>query len=99
MIDRRLTEKQAAILGIIARCIEKQGVPPTVRELGDLAGIASPNGVHGHLKALQHKGFLTFQPRKARSIRLTGPSEVDKLRGRVKELEDELIARGGKPWA
>jgi repressor LexA len=45
---------------------------PSLREIGDQFGIASPNGVVGHLKALARKGLLTFGGAKARAIQLCG---------------------------
>ncbi len=51
-----LTERQEAILRFIARQAEKQGYPPTIREIGEQFGIRSTNGVNDHLKALERKG-------------------------------------------
>jgi SOS-response transcriptional repressor LexA len=55
-----------------------EGRMPTVRELGRLMGISSPNGVCGHLRALSKKGLLTFEGRKSRGIRLTEPSPLER---------------------
>lgn len=45
---------------------------PTVREIGDEFGIASPNGVICHLTALERKGWITVGQMQARSIRVPG---------------------------
>lgn len=52
-----LTERQAAILCYILQCW-MSGFIPTYRGIGDEFGIASTNGVVGHLKALQRKGYI-----------------------------------------
>jgi len=44
--------------------------PPTVRELGEILLIGSPNGVSDHLKALVKKGWITHDPMTSRGIRL-----------------------------
>ena len=44
---------------------------PTLREIAAAMGIASVNGVQGHLKALQKKGVLKHTPGIARGIELT----------------------------
>jgi repressor LexA len=43
---------------------------PTVREIADRFRIRSPNGVAGHLRALERKGYIDRRAFKARSIRL-----------------------------
>jgi SOS-response transcriptional repressor LexA len=54
----RLTDRQKVILDIITNHIVQEGIPPTLREIGRAAGIASLNGVVDHLKALYRKGWL-----------------------------------------
>lgn len=65
-----LTPRQRAILEYIACTIEAHGFPPTIQEIGERFTIASTNGVHDHLRALERKGFIE-RSSKARSIRLT----------------------------
>lgn len=96
---KQLTDRQAIVLGVIRDSIRRYGFPPTLREIGDRAEIKSPNGVMGHLDALEKKGWIVRNDAIARGIRLTGPSEVDLLKARVAELEAENISLGGKPWA
>lgn len=65
-----LTSRQREVFECIKRRINTFGYGPTVREIGDSVGINSPNGVVGHLKALQKKGLISRQPHLSRSIRL-----------------------------
>lgn len=64
-----LTQRQRQILELIARRIEDQGYPPTIREIGEEMGIKSTNGVNDHLKALERKGYLRREGLKSRALR------------------------------
>jgi len=77
-----LTRRQTEILGYINRQYEKNGIPPTLREIGNATGIGSTNGVNDHLEALKKKGFLKRYPQNARSN--------IPVRSFVTELRDEL---------
>ena len=50
---------QLRLLALIQQHKEYHGYPPTTRDLCRLAGIGSPNGVFGHLKALQGKCLIS----------------------------------------
>jgi repressor LexA len=63
-----LTDRQLEVLRYIARQIEDQGYPPTIREIGEALDIRSTNGVNDHLKALERKGYLTRDPVKSRAL-------------------------------
>lgn len=66
------TERQLEILRFIAREIEVDGFPPTVREIGEEFEINSTNAVADHLRALVRRGLLEQRPRmRARSLKLT----------------------------
>jgi len=62
-----ITEPQQRTLEVIRALIEKNGFPPTVKELGEVLGI-TPASVHDQLKQLERKGYITREARKARSI-------------------------------
>ena len=66
-----LTLKQKAIYEFIKDKIVNRGYGPTVREIGDEFGIKSPNGVMGHYKALEKKGWIEREPGLSRGITLT----------------------------
>lgn len=76
---RDLTDRQALCLQAIKAFIAKHTVPPTLRELGDLIGINSTNGVNDHVKALIRKGYLEAPDGsiKSRGIRLAKAPPVD----------------------
>jgi len=52
----------------------QKGYPATVREIADAVGIRSLNGVVCHLQALRRKGYVTWEPNHARTLR---PLEMD----------------------
>ncbi|QDV17735.1 LexA repressor [Gimesia panareensis] len=72
MIDQKvkLTERQQAIYQFLKDKIINRGYGPTVREIGDAFDIRSPNGVMGHLKALERKGLIKRKSHISRSIQL-----------------------------
>ncbi len=65
---RELTEKQKNILEFIEDFADREGMAPTVYEIGEKFGIKTST-VFAHLKALQRKNQLT-RSSKARSIAL-----------------------------
>ena len=67
----QLTARQHEIFDMIYERIINRGYGPTVREIADQFGIASPNGVVCHLKALEKKGLNIRSPNKSRAIELT----------------------------
>lgn len=71
---RKLSEMQKKIYDYIASCIQAQGYPPSVREIGEAVGLKSPSTVHFHLKHLAEAGYLEIGAGKGRAITLTHPS-------------------------
>jgi repressor LexA len=68
MSDHQLTERQIDILRFIERTVGERGYPPSVREIGQEVGLASPSTVHSHLTTLQELGYLRRDPTKPRAI-------------------------------
>ena len=70
-----LAPRQKEVLDFIAASIQQQGIPPSLREIGDALGIRSTNGVADHIKALVKKGYLNrvdgAGSGRARALRLT----------------------------
>lgn len=57
-----LTPRQQLVLNFIAETIERRGIPPSIREIGDALNISSLRGVTDHLEALQSKGHIHRAP-------------------------------------
>lgn len=68
-----LSNMQKKIYEYIARCIQQQGYPPSVREIGEAVGLKSPSTVHFHLKHLEEVGMIEKGAGKGRAITLTAP--------------------------
>ena len=71
MTDKQLTARQQEILVFIERTVGDRGYPPSVREIGNAVGLASPSTVHSHLDTLQKLGYLRRDPTKPRAIEVT----------------------------
>jgi repressor LexA len=71
-----ITEPQRSTLRAIRAFIAKRGFPPTMKELGDILGIA-PASAHEQVSQLVRKGFVRRDPRKARSIEIVEEPEQD----------------------
>lgn len=72
------TDRQAEVLAAVVRHMAAHcGQTPSVREIGDAMGIASPNGVVYHLRALHRKGLIELPAGvQARGIRVTGLADA-----------------------
>ena len=69
-----LSAMQQRIYDYIAACIQTQGYPPSVREIGEAVGLRSPSTVHFHLKKLADAGVIEIGAGKGRAITLTHPA-------------------------
>ncbi|MGH2997103.1 MAG: transcriptional repressor LexA [Gaiellaceae bacterium] len=67
-----LTGRQQEIWDFLVEYVERHGYPPTVREIGEAVGLASPSTVHAHLANLERAGLLRRDPTKPRALELTG---------------------------
>jgi repressor LexA len=72
-----LTARQQEIWQYLAEYVDEHGYPPTVREIGDAVGLASPSTVHAHLANLERAGFLRRDPTKPRAIELVGRRKAE----------------------
>jgi repressor LexA len=68
--DQVLTERQRQILDFLTKYTDAHGYPPTVREIGEAVGLASPSTVHAHLANLERAGLIKRDPTKPRAIEL-----------------------------
>ncbi|HXG76648.1 MAG TPA: transcriptional repressor LexA [Gaiellaceae bacterium] len=67
-----LTTRQQEIWQFLVEYVDEHGYPPTVREIGDAVGLASPSTVHAHLANLERAGLLRRDPTKPRALELVG---------------------------
>jgi repressor LexA len=81
-----LTGRQQEIWDFLVDYVDRHGYPPTVREIGEAVGLASPSTVHAHLANLERAGLLRRDPTKPRALELVGrepaalgPAELPRL--------------------
>jgi repressor LexA len=71
-----LTARQQEIWQFLVDYVDRHGYPPTVREIGQAVGLASPSTVHAHLANLERAGLLRRDPTKPRALDLVGHRRV-----------------------
>jgi repressor LexA len=94
-----LTERQQQIWNYLVEYVDRHGYPPTVREIGERVGLASPSTVHAHLANLERAGLLRRDPTKPRALELIGrersearPSSAESLEAVRLPLVGEIAA-------
>ena len=60
----------AQIIAAIARHCSEHGYGPTARELAEAVGYRSQGALHPRLQRLRDGGFITWQPGRARTLRV-----------------------------
>jgi repressor LexA len=76
-----LTDRQSAIVRYITETVDRQGYPPSMREIGKAVDLASTSSVAHQLMALERKGILYRDPHRPRAYRVR-PSWAPALGGR-----------------
>ena len=70
-----LTERQSKIIQVIEDSIQRCGYAPTMREIGEAAGLASTSSVSYQLATLQKKGYLSRDAGRPRTAVVRPPGE------------------------
>ena len=73
--EHGLTPRQLKILGVIKAALHDQGYPPSMREIGQAAGLASPSSVKYQLELLEEKGWIRRDPTRGRAIEILLPDQ------------------------
>lgn len=79
MSERPLSSRQQEILDVVRRSVAERGYPPSVREIGQEVGLASPSTVKHHLDALERRGLLQRTPGSPRALDLRGSSNGSEI--------------------
>ncbi len=75
-----LTGRQQEIWKFLTDYVDEHGYPPTVREIGQAVGLASPSTVHAHLANLERAGLIKRDPTKPRALELRRDPKPDPAR-------------------
>ena len=90
-----LTPRQVKILTAIQEGIQNNGYPPSIREIGEAAGLSSSASVQYQLKALEEAGFIRRDASLGRAIEVVeGDSNVIADRSRQIPLVGRIAAGG-----
>jgi repressor LexA len=90
-----LTGRQQEIWDFLVDYVDRHGYPPTVREIGEAVGLASPSTVHAHLANLERAGLLKRDPTKPRALELVGREPAARAPELLKLPLVGQIAAGG----
>lgn len=88
-----LSDRQRRILEVIRDAVVLRGYPPSIREIGDAAGLQSTSSVAYQLKELEKKGFLRRDPNKPRAV------DVRHLPGAAEDVKAGRRAAAAAPPA
>jgi repressor LexA len=61
------------VLEVIHAAVQSRGYPPSVREIGEAAGLSSPSSVAHQLSVLEKKGYLRRDPNRPRAMEVLAP--------------------------
>jgi repressor LexA len=84
--DHVLTARQQKVLQVIRELGKRRTYAPSLREIGDAAGLASTSSVSYQLRVLQEKGYLRRDARRPRTVEVRVPGR------RAVRLEVEGLA-------
>jgi repressor LexA len=86
-----LTARQQEIWQFLVDYVDRHGYPPTVREIGEAVGLASPSTVHAHLANLERAGLLRRDPTKPRALDLIGHRRESRAEPALPEPEQQKL--------
>lgn len=86
-----LTKRQQMILQYILDYVQKEGYPPSIREIGSQFEIGSLRGVTVHLDALTRKGYIS-RSNTPRSIKVLHPEYQTSTKVRMLPLYGSIAA-------
>ena len=69
-MKEELTNRQYQIYSVIKKFIKENGYAPTIREIGLMVGLKSTATIFDHLRRLRGKGYIEFEPKKSRTIKI-----------------------------
>jgi len=81
-----LTPRQQKILDAIRTEIEQKGYPPSMRQIGDIVGLASLSSVTHQLGRLEKMGYIRRDPKLPRAIEILDDIESEGASAHFPEL-------------
>ncbi|MGG5172188.1 transcriptional repressor LexA [Pseudarthrobacter sp. J1738] len=92
---KALTARQERILECIQRSVSSKGYPPSMREIGDIVGLASLSSVTHQLSQLERQGYLRRDPKRPRAMEVLIPLALneDAVGPKSEELTAPTVLR------
>ncbi|GAA1755910.1 transcriptional repressor LexA [Rothia terrae] len=84
-----LTARQQKILTAISTAIDERGYPPSMREIGDLVGLASLSSVTHQLSRLEQMGYIRRDSKRPRAIEVLNFGDAEHS---AEETTADLVA-------
>ena len=99
--DLRLTVRQRKVLEVIRNSVDRRGYPPSMREIGDAAGLTSSSSVAHQLHVLERKGYIRRDPNRPRALEILSPEAELREAEEAGDTSHVLPERGkpGRPSA
>ena len=94
--EHGLTTRQLKILQAIKSAMIANGYPPSMREIGAAAGLASPASVQYQLQALEKKGFIRRDPSRGRAMEVLLPGETSDIENTQQADNTRLVPLVGR---
>jgi repressor LexA len=88
--SKGLSDKHIKILDLLQKYAEKEGYPPSIREIGEQTGISSTSVVNYYLEQLEKWGFIERDRRISRGLRVV-PEKLASL-GDVLQHAAEVVS-------
>ncbi|GAA2968004.1 SOS-response transcriptional repressor, LexA [Actinokineospora diospyrosa] len=85
-----LPQRQRQVLEVIRSWVQRNGYPPSVREIGEAVGLTSTSSVAYQLRALEEKGYLRRDPNRPRAIGVL-PADASSAQLRGEQISPVLI--------
>lgn len=91
--SKGLSMRQKKILECIQRSITANGYPPSMREIGDVVGLASLSSVTHQLSQLEKQGYLRRDPKRPRAMEVLIPLTLEDGGVDIEGVEDTAKLR------
>ncbi|MCX4404850.1 transcriptional repressor LexA [Streptomyces sp. NPDC059837] len=92
-VEGELTTRQGDIVRFITDTVQRQGYPPSMREIGQAVQLASTSSVAYQLMALERKGVLYRDPHRPRAYRVRPSWAPDLGRNSEAPVDVPLVGR------
>lgn len=91
-VPRPLTPRQTKILETIRQSVSTYGYPPSMREIGDIVGLASLSSVTHQLGRLEKLGYIRRDAKRPRAMEVLSPASREPAVAAAEDASTERAA-------